>query len=40
VRGDALAFHQEAKEQVLGADVVVAHALRLFEGDLDHRRRV
>ena len=36
MRGDALAFDQEAEEQVLGADVVVAHALRLFEGDLDH----
>src|SRR6185437_4149688 len=35
VRGDALAFDEQSKEQVLGADVVVAHASRLFEGDLD-----
>src|SRR2546430_3564707 len=33
---DALAFDEQAEQQVLGADVVVAHAPRLFEGDLDH----
>ena len=42
VGGDALAFDEQPKQQVLGADVVVAHAPRLFEGDLDdllHARR-
>src|SRR6266851_3086435 len=36
VSRDALAFDKQTEQQVLGADVVVAHAPRLFEGDLDH----
>ncbi len=35
VGSNALAFDQQPKQQVLGADVVVTHAPRLFEGDLD-----
>ena len=33
--GDALALADEAEEQVLGADVVVAEAARLVDGQLD-----
>ena len=36
VSGDALALDQQPKQQVLGADVVVAHPARFLEGDLDH----
>ncbi len=36
VCGDALAFDEQAEQQVLGADVVVAHPARFLEGDLDH----
>ena len=32
---DALTFDEQAEQQVLRADVVVAHASRLFKGDLD-----
>src|SRR5437773_641093 len=42
VGGDALTLDEQAKQQVLGADVVVAHAPRFLEGDLDdllHARR-
>ena len=35
VRGDALTLDEQPEQQVLGADVVVAHATRLFKGDLD-----
>src|SRR6266550_3425493 len=34
--GNALALNQQSKQQVLGADVVVAHPARFLEGDLDH----
>ena len=34
-RGDALAFADEAEQQVLRADVVVAEAARLVDGELD-----
>ncbi len=34
--GDALAFDQQPEEQVLCADIVVAHPARFLEGDLDH----
>ncbi len=36
VRRDPFAFDQQPKQQVLGADIVVAHPACLFEGDLDH----
>src|SRR5215469_2033974 len=36
VGGDALALDQKAQQQVLGPDVVVTHAPRFLEGDLDH----
>ncbi len=36
VSRNALALDEQTEQQVLGADVVVAHAPRLFEGDLDH----
>src|SRR2546430_2502101 len=42
VRGDTLAFDEQAEQEVLRTDVVVTHAPRLFEGDLDdllHARR-
>jgi len=32
---DALALDQQSKQQVLGADIVVAHPASFFEGDLD-----
>ncbi len=35
VSRDALSFDEEAEQQVLGADVVVPHAPRFIEGDLD-----
>ena len=35
MRGDAFTLDQEAKEEVLGADVVVAHPAGFLEGDLD-----
>src|SRR5712691_3605208 len=35
VGGDPFTFDQKAKEQVLGADVVVAHPAGFLEGDLD-----
>ena len=34
-RGDALSLADEAQQQVLGADVVVAQAARLVDGQLD-----
>ncbi len=34
--GDPLTFHQQSQQQVLGADVVVAHPAGFLEGDLDH----
>ena len=37
--GDALALADEAQEQVLGADVVVAEAARLVDGELDDALR-
>src|ERR1700730_4546968 len=33
---DALTFDQEAEQEMLGADVVVAHPAGFLEGDLDH----
>ena len=42
VGSDALTFDEQPEQQVLGADVVVPHAPRLLEGDLDdllHARR-
>src|SRR5439155_1706288 len=42
VRGDPLALDEQAQKQVLGADIVVTHASRFLEGDLDdllHARR-
>jgi hypothetical protein len=36
MRGDAFALDEQAEQQVLGANVVVVHATRLLEGDLDH----
>src|SRR5215212_6973808 len=38
-RGDALALADEAEEQVLRADVVVAEAARLVDRELDHALR-
>jgi len=35
-RGDALLLAQEAEQDVLGPDVVVEHALRLFRGVAEH----
>jgi len=36
VRRDSLTLDEQAQQQMLGADVVVPHPPRLFEGDLDH----
>ena len=35
VGGNAFTLDEQTEQQVLGADVVVAHATRLFKGDLD-----
>src|SRR5216683_7671843 len=34
--GDAFALDQQPQQEVLGADIVVAHPACFFEGDLDH----
>ncbi len=43
VRGDALTLDEQPEQEMFGADIVVAHAARFFEGDLndllDARRR-
>jgi len=36
VGGDALSLDEQAKQEVLGADIVVSHPPRFLEGDLDH----